>query len=69
MQDRATRGASTRPHLVPPVVRRLERVPEALKAATKPDKAKEVYAKARVSMNGYLDEVELPPLGDQRYAL
>ena len=42
---------------------------EALKAATKPDKAKEVYAKARVSMNGYLDEVELPPLGDQRYAL
>ena len=42
---------------------------EALKAATKPDKAKEVYAKARVSMNGYLEEVELPPLGDQRYAL
>lgn len=41
---------------------------EALKAARKPDAAQAAYAKAKTSMDGYLDAVELPPLGDQRYA-
>ena len=41
---------------------------EALKAAGKPDSAKAAYAKAKASMDVYLDGVELPPLGDQRYA-
>ena len=41
---------------------------EALKAAGKPDSAKAASAKAKASMDVYLDGVELPPLGDQRYA-
>ena len=40
---------------------------ELLKAARKPDAAQAAYAKAKTSMNGYLDAVELPLLGDQRY--
>ena len=43
---------------------------EALKEVNrkKPEAAQAAYAKAKASMNVYLDAVELPPLGDQRYA-
>jgi len=41
---------------------------DALKAARKPDAALAAYAKAKASMDVYLDGVQLPPLGDQRYA-
>jgi hypothetical protein len=34
----------------------------------KPEAAQAAYAKAKASMNSYLEAVELPPLGDQKYA-
>ena len=41
---------------------------DKLKAASKPDQAKDAYAKAKVTMDVYLDSVELPLLGDARYS-
>ena len=43
---------------------------EALKEVNrkKPEAAQAAYAKAKTSMNVYLDAVELPPLGDAKYA-
>jgi hypothetical protein len=41
---------------------------DALKSAKKPEAAQTAYAKAKETMNVYLDGVELPPLGDARYA-
>lgn len=41
---------------------------DKLKAASKPEQAKEAYAKAKATMDVYLDGVELPLLGDARYS-
>jgi|TARA_B110000196_G_C20687642_1_gene449332 hypothetical protein len=43
---------------------------EALKEVNrkKPEAAQAAYAQAKTTMNGYLEAVELPPLGDQKYA-
>ena len=41
---------------------------DKLKAASKPEQAKDAYAKVKVTMDVYLESVDLPLLGDARYS-